>query len=386
MAIRPDARAWVEVDLDAVRANYATLRRTVKPGTALLPMVKADAYGLGAERVVRALEPLEPYGYGVATAAEGASLRALGVDRPILVVTPLPDGDVDVAAEARLTASISSVDGLDRWVAAGRRVGGAPLEFHVEVDTGMGRCGFDWRETGQWTEGLRKRLVPEVRWTGVFTHFHSADAPDPRSSTAQWERLQDTLVQLPVSREDLLTHAANSAAALRFPAFAGDLVRPGIFLYGGHPAPEVEGVPAPEGVVSLRARIGLVRNVPPGSTVGYGSTHAARAWERWGTLGIGYGDGLPRVLGNNGAALVRGARVPVVGRVSMDLTVVELSRSPDAVVGDVATLIGRDGDECITVDEVAGRAGTIAYEILTGLGPRLPRIERNAEYEEMRGR
>ncbi|HUG39867.1 MAG TPA: alanine racemase [Longimicrobiales bacterium] len=377
MAIRPDARAWVEVDLDSLRANYATLRRVVKAGTALLPMVKADAYGLGAERVVRALEPFDPLGYGVATAAEGAALRAAGIVRPILVATPIPEGDVDVAAAARLTASISSVEGLERWTAAGRRQGGAPLEFHVEVDTGMGRCGFDWRDTGQWTEALRGRLGSAARWTGVFTHFHSADAPDARLCAAQWERFRDTLVQLPVSREDLLVHAANSAAALRFPEFAGDLVRPGIFLYGGHPAPAVEGVPAPAAVATLRARIGLIREVPPGSTLGYGATHVARSWERWGTLSIGYGDGLPRSLGNAADALVGGVRVPVIGRVSMDLTVVELGAVPDAAVGDVATLIGRDGEEWITLDEVASRAGTIGYEILTGLGSRLPRIERN---------
>lgn len=377
MAITPDARAWVEVDLDALRANYGTLRRAVGPGAALLPMVKADAYGLGVARVVRTLEPLEPLGYGVATAAEGAALRALGVQRPVLVVTPMPDGDVEVAAAARLTACISSIEALDRWIAAARRVGGAPLEFHVEVDTGMGRCGFDWRESGAWCEALRARLAPEVRWTGVFMHFHSADAADPRPSAVQWERFHDALVQLPVSREDLLIHAANSAAALRFPEYAADAVRPGIFLYGGHAAPGVEGVPVPEPVVSVRARIGLIREVPPGSTVGYGATHAAREWERWGTLAIGYGDGLPRVLGNTGEALVAGARVPLVGRVSMDVTVAELGAAPGAREGDVATLIGEDGGEAITVDDVAARAGTIAYEVLTRLGPRLPRIERN---------
>ncbi|HSH46354.1 MAG TPA: alanine racemase [Longimicrobiales bacterium] len=375
MAIEPDARAWVEVSLDAVRANYDTVRRRAE-GARVLPMVKADAYGVGAVRVARALEPLDPWGYGVATAREGAELREAGVTRPILVVTPLPPADVDVAAGARLTASISSVEGLTAWEAAAERVG-EPLDFHVEVDTGMGRCGFDWRDVGSWSERL-ERTSERVRWTGVFMHFHSADAVDTRTAALQWERFQDTLVQLPVSRERLLVHAANSAAAVRWKEYAADMVRPGIFLYGGDPAPEVDASPSPEPVVSVRARVVLAREVPAGSTVGYGGTHVAAATERWGTLAIGYGDGLPRALGNRGEALVNGRRIGIIGRVSMDLTTVDLSELPGVEAGTVATLLGADGARQITLEEVAAHADTIGYEVLTRLGARLPRIERNA--------
>jgi len=368
------ARAWVEVNLDAVRANYDTVRRRVGEATAIMPMVKADAYGVGAERVVRALESRSPWGYGVATAREGVELRAYGVTRPVLVVAPLPAEDVELAAGARLTASISSLAALEAWRAAAEKVGGEPLEFHVDVDTGMGRSGFDWRETGAWAEALRSGLTPSARWTGIFTHFHSADGPDRRPTAAQWERFRDALVQLPVSREDLLVHAANSAAALRWPEYAADAVRPGIFLYGSRPAPNVPEVPDPDPVVAVRARLALIRDVPPGSTVGYGATYVARGYERWGTLTIGYGDGLPRALGNRGAALIRGGRVPMIGRVSMDLVTVGLGGAR-ARVGDVATLVGSDAPERITVDEVADQASTIGYEILTGLRGRLRRIE-----------
>lgn len=374
-----DARAWVEVDVAALRANYDTVRRAA-PAAGVLPMIKADAYGLGAARVVRTLEPLGPWGYGVATAAEGQALRELGVTRPILVASPLPAGDVDTAAAAGLTASISSLAGLDAWAAAAERTG-RRADFHVEVDTGMGRSGFDWREVGSWREGVAARSGARLRWTGVFTHFHSADAPDPGPTAVQWERLQDTLVQLPVPRESLVLHSAASAAALRWPEYALDVVRPGIFLYGGHPAPSVDGVPVPEPVVSVRARVLLDRAVAEGSTVGYGATHVSGPSERWGTLGIGYGDGLPRSLGNRGEALVRGRRVPIVGRVSMDLTTVRLDGVREAGRGDIATLVGRDGDQSITVDEVAERVGTIGYEILTGLSPRLPRLERSSAEE-----
>lgn len=372
-----DARAWVELDLDAVRANYDVIRRAAGPGTAIIPMVKADGYGLGLEAVVRALEPLGPWGFGVATAVEGEAVRRRGVDRPILVVTPLVAGTVDLAARWRLTPAISSVDALDAWVAAAHRVGGDPLDFHVEVDTGMGRSGFDWRETGEWGAALLGRMTPAVRWTGCFTHFHSADSSDERPSVTQWERFRQTLVQLPVDAENLLVHAANSGATLRWPGFAADAVRPGIFLYGGHPAPGVAGVPAPRPVVGVRARLALVREKPAGSSVGYASTYVAPSRERWGTVSIGYGDGLPRMLGNRGSALVRGHRVPIIGRVSMDLITVSLREVPTALVGDVVTLMGQDGDERITVDEVAAWARTIGYEIYTGLGKRLPRLERS---------
>jgi alanine racemase len=369
-----DARAWIEVDLDAMRANYDTVRRAVRASTGLIPMVKADGYGLGAATTVRTLEPLEPWGYGVATAAEGTALRRLGVVRPVLVIVPLSVGDVDEAARSRLTMAISSVEGLDAWMAAADRVGGDALDFHVEIDTGMGRSGFDWREIGDWAPALASRIRGSVRWTGVFTHFHSADVPDQAPSVTQWERFRRALVQLPVDREDLLVHAANSAAAFRWPEFAADAIRPGIFLYGGAAAPDLAGLPEPRPVASVRSRLVLVREMPAGSTLGYGATHVARAPERWGTVSIGYGDGLPRTLGNRATALIGGHRVPVIGRISMDTVTVNLA-GVRASVGDVVTWIGADGADRITLDDVAALAGTISYEILTGLGPRLPRIE-----------
>jgi alanine racemase len=368
-------RAWVEIDLAALQDNYRAIRAAVGEHPAIIPMVKADAYGLGVERVVRALEPLSPWAFGVATADEGATLRQLGVERPIVVFGPLPPQAVETAAAARLTISISDLPSLRRWVEAARAHG--PLDFHVEIDTGMGRAGFDWRETPQWGPAVRDLSGQNVRWTGVFTHFHGADSADPTATLAQWERFRDALGQLPLSREDLMVHAANSAASVRWAAELGaDAVRPGIFLYGGEAAPGVGGLVKPRPVVAVRARLAMVRDVPPGSTVGYGATHVARGWERWGTLGIGYGDGVPRRLGNRGSAIVGGTLVPFVGRTSMDMTVVDITGAPTAQVGDVVTLIGRDGDCEITVDEFAELAETISYEILTGLRPRLPRVEK----------
>lgn len=374
------SRAWVDVDLGALKENFQTVRRRAPRGAGVVAMVKAHAYGIGLARTVHALEPLEPLAYGVAAAAEGSQVRALGSARPIYVTSPLPPQAVEQAAVARLTPSISSLGELERWGAAAERLG-IPLDFHVEIDTGMGRAGFDWRTVGEWGPAIKSRMGSLLRWTGAFTHFHGADAPTRAPTAQQWARFQDALAQLPVPREDLTVHVSNSAAALRWPEYGVDAVRPGIFLYGGHPlagsGAESE-IEAPRPVAMVRARVVLVREAAPGSTVGYGATHTATRWERWATLSIGYGDGYPRKLSNRGVALVHGERVRVVGRISMDMTVVDVSSIPDVREGDVATLIGRDGAGEILLDEVAQQAETIGYEILTGLTPRLPRVELEA--------
>lgn len=365
-------RAWVEVDLSALQENYRRVQARVGRGVAIIPMVKADGYGLGAQRVVAALEALNPHAFGVAAAEEGRALRNAGVQRPIIVFSPLSPDALRVAAEHRLTPAISDVDTLDIWADIGNG-----FDFHIEIDTGMGRAGFDWRETGTWGERIRTAISKGARCAGVYTHFHGADSPDAAATAAQWERFHDAINQLPLSSEDLLRHACNSAAAMRWPEYGLDAVRPGIFLYGGHPAPDVVEAAEfrPQPVASVRARVVLVREVPPGSTVGYGAMHAARGWERWATVPLGYGDGWPRSLGITGSAIIRGRRVRIVGRISMDMTVVDVTGVPEVTAGDVATFIGADGEEEILVDEVAAQAGTISYEILTGLTARLPRDE-----------
>lgn len=370
------ARAWVEVDLASLRRNFISIRETIGPDVSVIVMAKADGYGLGATRVVRALEPLQPWGYGVATTEEGIALRKAGVTRPILVCKPLPPDSVEAAAAAGLTATISHLSQLERWGAAARnRPGG--LDFHIEIDTGMGRCGLSPSALDEWLAVVTSSTGPHLRWSGIFTHFHSADTVDDGSAHHQLVRFDEVLGRLPNPRPELLVHAANSAAALRFPAARRSAIRPGIYLYGGDPLPELElpGLPRAEPVVSVRARIILLREVEPGTTVGYGATYRASRRELWATLGIGYADGIPRSLSGRGEVLVRGKRVPIIGRISMDLIVVNLTGITDAEVGEVATLVGRDGDEELTLEEVAAQAGTINHEILTGLAPRLPRVE-----------
>ena len=367
------ARAWVEIDLAALRANFQVVRQHAGTGRGVLPMVKANAYGLGVDAVVDALEPLDPWGYGVAAVSEGIALRALDVSRPILVATPIPPGEEGGAVEAELTPSVSDLDALRRLRAAAEG-SSSPIDFHVEIDTGMGRSGFPAADAARWGRDVLDAAGP-LKWSGAFTHFHSADEADGREATLEQARRFDAAIAaLPLPRSELTVHAANSAAALRWPELAYDLVRPGIFLYGGRIAPDGVDAPEPAPVIALRARLSLVRDVVAGATAGYGATYASTRAERWGTAGIGYGDGLPRTLGNTGFALVRGRRVPLRGRVSMDSVVLDVTDVPGAEAGDVATLVGADGGESLALDDVAAQAGTISYEILTRMTERVVRV------------
>jgi len=364
------ARAWVDVSASALRANLLSVQEAVGEGVRMIPMVKADGYGLGMAEVVTALESLDPWGYGVAAVAEGLGLREQGIQKPIIVCSPIPPGSYDEAVESRLTVTLSDLDGLSSLRRAARAAN-LSSRFHLEVDTGMGRAGFSWQGVGDWGPKLRDLLGPDLVWEGCFTHFHSADGADEGPTSLQWDRLADTLGKLPTPPGELMIHACNSPGALRRPDFAGDAVRPGIFLYGGVAG---DGLPPPDSVASLRARIVHVKEVVAGATVGYGATYTAKGNERWASVSIGYGDGLPRLLSNRGEALVQGHRVPIIGRISMDATVLDISRIPPSRVGDVVTFFGREKGAEIRLEDVAGHAETINYEILTGLTPRLPRI------------
>ncbi|HEX2189408.1 MAG TPA: alanine racemase [Longimicrobiaceae bacterium] len=373
------SRAWVEVDLDALRRNLRLVRSAVGGGAGVVPMVKADAYGLGmravAEALRRELAPDGPWAFGVAAVAEGEALRAAGWEGRVLVSAPAPPDELPRAARAGLTPCLSDLDSVRLWAEAAEA--GRRLPFHLEVDTGMGRAGLPWNEAAGWGGEVARSAADRLVWEGCFTHFHSADEPDLAATDRQWERFRHALSLLPPQAEGdppRVVHTSNSAAALRRAGYGCDLVRPGIFLYGGEAGADVH----PEPVASVRARLARVRGVPAGATVGYGATHTAPGPEVWGTAAIGYGDGLRRALAPaGGEAIVRGVRVPIVGRISMDVSVLNLSRLPGAAdvrPGEVATFVGRDGAEEIRVDEVAARCGTISYEILTGLTQRLPRV------------
>jgi len=348
----PD-RAWLDVDLGALVRNAQSFQTLIN--SPLLPMVKADGYGLGAVAVARALEQVEPWGFGVATVAEGAELRAAGLDRPIVVFTPLmPDPALVAAMRAHdLRPVIGDIEALDAW----RSAGGGP--FHVEIDTGMSRAGFRWHDEAGLT-ALRGRLTSRDGWEGIFTHFHSADT-DRLATREQLERFEAVLVCL--GSRPPLVHVANSASAGLPYQVAGDLARPGIFLYGGR-----AGRLVPEPVARLRARVVALRSLRPGDPVSYGAEWRAAGETCIATIGIGYGDGVPRALGSGGRVEINGRVVPIVGRVTMDMLMVDTGGLP-VQVGDVATLFGG----LVALDDQAALAGTVSYELLTRIAPRVPR-------------
>jgi alanine racemase len=351
------ARAWVEVDLGALVRNGEVLARHAR--VPLLPMVKADAYGLGVVEVVRALAKGTLFGFGVATVDEGRELRSAGESRPVLAFTPLLPREFAAARAAGLTPALGEPLAIAAWADSG----GGP--WHLAIDTGMSRAGVRWDAVGNLTD-LVRRLPPE----GAFTHFHSAELDDG-SMAVQEQRFRDAVAALPIRPR--LLHTDNSAAIVRRPPDREppwSFARPGVFLYGvGSGA---GALLAPEPVVRVVARVVEVRDVRAGESASYDATWKAARSTRVATLAIGYADGYRRSLGNVGSVLVRGVRAPVVGTVTMDMTMCDVTGIRCAI-GDLATLVGTDGAESTTVEDVATACALSPYEILTGLRQRLPR-------------
>ena len=348
-------RAWLDVDLAALLRNARHFQSRI--AAPLLPMVKANAYGLGAVPVARALEQVDPWGYGVATASEGAELRRGGISRPIVVFTPLGSGEIEALRSHQLIPVIGDLDALDAWTAQH----GGP--FHVEIDTGLSRAGFRWRDT-ELLSALGTRLTAASGWQGIFTHFHSADT-NPAATREQADRFEAVLGALP--RRPPLVHLSASAGAQGGSGYGADLARPGIFLYGGR-----AGALTPEPVARLCARVIALRRLRTGDTVSYGATATVESDTSIATLGIGYADGVPRTLASLGLVELNGAIVRIMGRVTMDMLMVDASNAP-ARLGDTGILFGGR----VSLDDQAARAGTISYELLTSISPRVERRYRD---------
>jgi alanine racemase len=346
-------RAWLDVSVSALRDNALTLQQ--RAGAPLIPMVKANAYGVGAAGVVRALESLDPLAYGVATVDEGESLREMGVGRDIIVFTPLLESEYSRAQAAHLSATLGSSHSIEAWAKSG-----AP--YHLSIDTGMNRAGVAWREAASVRQAV-------LRWppVGAFTHFHSAEKGD-ESVEEQVERFFSALDEIGVAIP--MVHADNSAAAARGAGGRAPwgAIRPGVFLYGV----SCGSTPPARPVVSLRARVVDLRWIEPGDSVSYDAAYVSKRRERIATVAAGYGDGYPRALSNRGVGLLNGLRVSQRGLVTMDMTMFDVTEV-SCELGDVVTLIDGDADRDLGVEAVAENAGMSPYELLTGLASRLER-------------
>lgn len=357
-------RGWIEIDLDAIVRNAMVIAARAP---AILPMVKADAYGVGAVPVVRALERLSPWGYGVATIEEGRELRRAGITRSLVLFTPVVVQDLRAVRDARITPALSSAESIAAWTT----LGGGP--WQLAIDTGMSRAGVRWDRVDALASVVRA-CAPE----GAFTHFHSASLDDG-TMAEQGARFELALAALPA--RPALLHAENSAAIARRPRSSWSLARPGIFLYGvGSGA---GAVVHPEPVVSLFARVVELRSVRAGESVSYDAKYRAESDRVIATLPIGYADGYRRALGNRAYALVAGGggggrRAPVVGVVTMDMTMIDVT-GLQVAIGDVVTLLGGSGSERLDIETLAAQAGASPYELLTALHSRLPRRYRGGE-------
>ena len=364
-------RAWVDIDLAAVHYNAMALQeRARRP---LVAMVKADAYGIGMLPVVRALggtfkgsdlaadQTPVVWAFGVATLDEAATLRHAGCLNRILCTTPLTMRDFPEARALDVRPALHRSEDILTWAALG---GGA---WHFAIDTGMSRAGVQWSDV----KALRA-VIGEHQPEGIFTHFHSAECEDG-SREQQESRFADAISTLGSALHDtVLRHLDNSAgiASRTERGSPGSLVRPGIGLYG---STVVDALSLAQ-VAHVRARIVDLRDIGAGDSVSYGATWRADGPRRIATLALGYADGYRRALSNCGWAMVRGHRVPVVGNVTMDMTMLDVTTlAGGCAIGDVATLMGTDGDDTLRTDDVAAWAALSPYELLTGLRQRLPR-------------
>ncbi len=358
---------WAEIDLDALDHNVRLLAARAAPAR-VWAVVKANAYGHGAVACGRAALAAGAAGLAVACVDEAEELRRAGVDAPLLLVGHTPASDAERVVSLGLRPTVGGWDLVEALSAAARR-SGATVPIHLELESGLNRHGL--RPADLVPLALRARELPGIEVEGLFTHFAAAEEGDQRFTRAQFEVLREVAAKLPFVKE---RHCAASASVLLDPEMALDGVRTGLSVYGYRPAPWCGTDVELRQVMSLRARVARVMEVERGATVGYGRTWAAARPSRIALVMCGYADGYRRIFGNRAHVLLLGRRAPVVGRVAMDMCMVDATAVPGTQAGDVATLIGRDGDERVDADELATLADTISWEILAGVTSRVPRL------------
>lgn len=366
-------RTWAEISLGALEHNYRSLRAMLPDGCRLLGVVKADAYGHGAVTVGRKLAELGCEMLAVACLDEALELRKAGIDAPILIFGITPPELAAQVVEYNITQAVFTMELAQALSDAAARQG-KTARVHIKLDTGMSRVGVLANEPERAAEQVAKLCaLPHLEHEGIFTHFANSDG-DEEYTMLQFTRFLDTIAALEKNHgiTFAIRHCANSAAALQYPCAYLDMVRPGIAMYGHYPDPSCCGLDGPGlvPVMSVYTRVAAVREVPAGTAVSYGCTKVMERDTRLAVLPIGYGDGFFRLLSNRFAVEIDGKPAPIVGRICMDMCMVDVTDLPEVKAGDVATVFGADKPLEVAADQV----GTIQYELLCAVSPRVPRI------------
>jgi alanine racemase len=368
---------WVEISLSKLRRNYQRIR-TLAGARGVMAVIKADAYGHGAVPVARCLAECGVDWFGVATVEEALELRAAGIEQPVLLLGGLYMSDPAHLIEYRLTPSISSTMRLDTYAECARRYG-RPIEFHLKVDSGLGRLGLPLDRLTTFVEHYRELAGLQLK--GFFTHLASAEDLVASQTDEQEQRFSTALDELRrLEVEPAWTHVSNSAALLTGRKFPENLVRIGALLYGYclplvvSPGQELPQVPEFEPILTFKSRVVYMKDVPSGTPLGYGAAFHARRPSRIATVPVGYADGLSHALSNRGYAIVRGQRARIVGSISMDLSLLDVTDIPGTNIGDEIILMGQSDHCSITAIEIAQLLDTVPYEVLCSIGKRVPRI------------
>ena len=374
--IKKHRRVCAVVDLDAVVENLKNLRKNLAPETKILAVIKANGYGHGAWQIAEKFENSDDvFGYAVATAEEAFALRRGGLCKPVLILGYAFSESYGGLAEQDIRPTVFRLD-MAKELSEEAVKRGKRLKIHIKVDTGMSRVGIFPDDTGvsfvkQVTE------LPGIEIEGIFTHFARADERDKTSAREQFARFTSFTERLEreLSLRIPLKHCANSAAIMELPETALDLVRAGIALYGLWPSEEMDREKNTlRPVLRLYSHIVYIKTLPAGTPVSYGGTYVTEGTRRIATIPVGYGDGYPRMLSGKGEVLIRGKRAPIVGRICMDQFMADVTEIPDVKEGDLVTLIGEDGAQRITMEELGGLSGRFNYELACDLGSRIPRV------------
>lgn len=367
-------RVQANINLDAICNNMNAIRQVIQPGTKVMAVIKADGYGHGASHIATALNEIGVDAFAIAILEEGVDLRQRGIKKPMLILGYTPKEQYADLVQYDISQTVfeySMAEEISKQAVKQGKNG----KIHIKVETGMNRIGFaDTDESVE--EILRIAKLPNIEIEGVFTHFAGADEADKTSAYKQLMRYSNFVEKLEKRGLSIpMKHIANSAGIIDLPEANYDMVRSGIITYGLYPSEEVNKerlhlAPAME----LKSHVVYVKEVGPEEGISYGSTYVTTKNTRVATVSIGYGDGYPRALSNKGRVLIHGEYAPILGRVCMDQFMVDVSHIDNVEQGDIVTLVGKDGENVITVEEIADLAGTFNYEFICGIGKRIPRV------------